>query len=257
MQRQKLAARLILFALTALLVAAAPAQGQGATPFDESDVFLELNHTDGDLGLHAKIDGDAWHKLFISSPDGKEKLRVVASGTLKSHGLTELFFESAEPGFDEVPPQRVLGRFKEGNWVISGTTIEGEELRSVDRLSHVLPAPPSGITISGVPAVENCDVVPLPSVSEPVIIRWDPVTRSHPTIGKTGPIEIVSYQLIVEFEHPVFGDLNFSVILPPDTTEFEVPAEFVALSDGELKFEILAREEHGNQTAIESCFEVE
>lgn len=253
MQRQTLAPYLIPLALTALLVAApAPA----ATPFDEADIFFELNHTDGDLGIHAKIDGDAWTKLTLSSPDGKEKLRVVASGTLKSHGLTELFFESAEPQFDEVPPARVFSRFKEGNWVISGTTIENEELRSVDRLSHVLPAPPSGITISGVPAVENCDVVPLPSVSEPVIIRWDPVTSSHPEVGKTGPIEIVSYQFIVEFEHPVLGDLNFSVILPPDTTEFEVPAEFTALSDGELKFEILAREEHGNQTAIESCFEI-
>lgn len=255
MQRQTLAPHLIPFALTALLVAAAPARG--ATPFDEADVFFELNHTDGDLGIHAKIDGDAWKKLMLASPDGKEKLRVVASGTMKNHGLTELFFESAEPSFDEVPPAKVFGRFKEGDWVISGTTIEDEDLRSVDRLSHVLPAPPSGITISGVPAAENCDAVPLPSVSEPVIIRWNPVTGSHPDIGKTGPIEIVSYQFIVEFEHPVLGDLNFSVILPPDTTEFEVPAEFVALSDGELKFEILAREGFGNQTAIESCFEIE
>ncbi len=254
MQRQMLAPYLVPFALTALLIAAAPAQG--ATPFDEADVFLELNHTDGDLGIHAKIDGDAWKKLTLASPDGKEKLRVVASGTLKNHGLTELFFESAEPGFDEVSPEKVLSRFKEGDWVISGVTIENDELRSVDRLSHVLPAPPSGITISGVPAADSCDAASLPSVSEPVIVDWDPVTRSHPSIGKTGPIEIVSYQFIVEFEHPVFGDLNFSVILPPDTTEFEVPSEFVALSDGELKFEILAREEHGNQTAIESCFEV-
>ena len=255
MQRQTLAPHLIPFALAALLVAAVPASG--AEPFDEGDVFLELNHTDGDLGIHARIDGDAWSKLTLESPDGKEKLRVVLSGTLKAHGLTELFFESAEPPFDEVPPGRVLGRFKEGNWVIRGTTIEGEELRSVDRLSHVLPAPPGGITLSGVPAVENCDVVPLPSVSEPVIIRWAPVTGSHPSIGKAGPIEIVSYEFVVELEHPVFGELAFNVTLPPDVTEFEVPAEMIELSDGELKFEIIAREEHGNQTAVESCFEVD
>ncbi|MCP4874615.1 MAG: hypothetical protein GY896_03945 [Gammaproteobacteria bacterium] len=27
-------------------------------PFDEARLFLELNDTDGDLGIHGKIDGD-------------------------------------------------------------------------------------------------------------------------------------------------------------------------------------------------------
>ena len=39
-------------------------------------------------------------------------------------------------------------------------------------------------------------------------------------------------------------------------TEFEVPAGLTDSGD-EIKFEILVRETTGNQTAIESCFEVE
>jgi hypothetical protein len=35
-----------------------------------------------------------------------------------------------------------------------------------------------------------------------------------------------------------------------------IPAEFLALGD-EFKYEILAREESGNQTAVESCFMIE
>ena len=238
----------------AALALAVVAPANGATPFDEADIFFELNNTDGDLGIHALIDGDAWQKLTFASPDGREKLRIVTSGTLKNHGLTELFFESAEPPFDELPPARVFQRFKEGDWEISGTTIEGDELESTDRLSHVMPAPPGGITISGVPAVANCDVVPLPSVSPPVVIKWAPVTTSHPSIGKTGPIEVVRYQLVLELEE--LDEVAFSVNLPPDVTEFEVPADFIALGDA-FKFEILVREETGNQTAIESCFEIQ
>ena len=86
-------------------------------------------------------------------------------------------------------------------------------------------------------------------------MNWDAVTTSHPTLGRSGPITVASYQFIAEFRHPVFGDLSVTVDLPPDVTEFEVPGEFVTLSGGELKFEIIVKEGlGGNQTATESCF---
>ena len=47
----------------------------------------------------------------------------------------------------------------------------------------------------------------------------------------------------------------FSVILPPDAREFTVPAQFIALGE-KFKYEVLAREESFNQTAVESCFEL-
>ena len=174
-------------------------------------MFFELNDTDGDLGLHALIDGQAWKRLEIEDPKERKMLDVAVTGRLGRQGLTEFFFESAEPPFDELPPAEFFKRFPEGKYEMSGVTLDREELESTDVLSHVIPAPPGGILISGVPAVANCDVTPLPSVSgdEPVIISWTPVTRSHPRIGKKGPIEIDMYRLIVEREEPSL--LTFSV----------------------------------------------
>lgn len=48
----------------------------------------------------------------------------------------------------------------------------------------------------------------------------------------------------------------FSVDLPPSVTELDVPAGFIELGE-EFKLEILVREASGNQTAVESRFEVE
>jgi hypothetical protein len=237
--------------LAAALLVSAPSR---AAEFDEFDIYFELNHTDGDLGIHALLDGDPWQRLVIESPDGKEKLRIVLTGTLRKHGLTELFFESAEPPFDELPTKKFFNRFKEGVWELEAETIagaEGEPLEGEDRLSHVMPAPAGGITLNGIPAAENCDSDPLPTVSVPVTIDWNPVTTSHPDIGKDGPIEIVRYELVLELESD--DSQVFSVRLPPNITSFEFPAAFLAL-DHEFKFEIIAREESGNQTAIESCF---
>ncbi len=222
-------------------------------PFDVASIFFELNHTDGDLGIHALIDGEPWKKLEIEDPRGNEILDISVRGRLRRQGLTEIFFESAEPSFDELPPKKFFRRFPEGEYEIEGTTLDGEELESTSWLSHVMPAPPLNVTVADAAAAEDCDVVPLPMVSEPVVIRWDAVVGSHPEIGEAGPIEVVKYQVVVEQE-----DLEavLSIDLPPDVTELEIPAGFIALGD-EFKFEILVREATGNQTAIESCFEVE
>jgi hypothetical protein len=229
-------------------------RGRQEIPFDEATIFFELNHTDGDLGIHALIDGDAWRSLTIEDPRGKKVLGVGVKGRLRAQGLTELFFESAEPPFDELPPEEFFERFPAGEYEIGGRTLEGEELESVVAVSQVMPAPAGNIQLSGVPAAENCDTVPLPSVGTPVVIDWDPVATSHPDVGAAGPIEVAKYQLVVEREEPTL--LVLSVDLPPDVTSFEVPEDFTALGDA-FKFEILVRAANGNQTAVESCFELE
>jgi hypothetical protein len=259
MNRSHPALLLVTSAAIALLAAAAPTRPAAAAAttrasFEEADLYFELNDTDGDLGLHARIDGDAWLRLEIESPGGEENLRVEASGSLGEQGMTEVAFESDEPSFDELPPAEFFARFPAGRWEISALTLDGEELESSDRLRHVMPAPAGNITLSGVPAAADCDVEPLPAVTTPVVIAWDPVTGPHPEIGDRGPIAIVGYQLVVEREEPSL--LVFAVDLPAEVTAFEVPADFTALGDA-FKFEIVARERSGNQTAVESCFEIE
>ena len=242
--------------ITVALVLAAPlvvAGDDDETPFDVASVYAELNDTDGDLGFHGLIDGDGWRRLRIEAPNERGLLNVRVQGRLGRQGLTEFFFESAEPTFDELPPEVFFRRFPEGEYEIEGLTLDGEELESIAEFTHLMPAPAGNVTVSGAPAAEDCDAV-LPVVSPPIVIAWDPIIESHPKIGRAGePVEIEMYQLVVELEEP--QELVYSIDLPPDVTQMAVPDGFIALAD-EFKFEILAREVSGNQTAVESCFVV-
>jgi len=225
--------------------------------FDEAFIFFELNNTDGDLGIHAKIDGDEWKKLKIEDSKGRSMLKIKVKGRLKKQGLTELFFESAEPIFDDLDPVDFFKRFPEGTYEIEAKTLEGEELESEVEVSHIMPAPPGGVNVNGMPADvvgEECDNSAT-SVSLPIIIDWEPVTMSHPDIGtpEGGPVAVTidSYEVVVEIDEdtPVL-----SIVLPSHITEIAIPDAFITLTT-EWKFEILAKLENGNATAVESCFE--
>jgi len=218
-------------------------------PFEVADLFFELNDTDHDLGIHGNIDGGTWLSLTIKTPADVRLLDLISRANLRRQGLTQLDFESAEPTFDELSPAAFFRRFPEGRYDIEAIAQDGTHMESTAVLSHIMPAPPRNITLSGVPAAENCDVTPLPSVPTPVVIDWDPVTTSHATVGKRGAVTIERYQLFVERE----GRVSFSVDLPPTVTRFTVPAGVTNLAR-EFKFEIIARATNNNNTAVESCF---
>jgi len=58
-------------------------------PFAEAEVFFELNDTDGDLGIHASIDGEAWKQLEMTDPNDRRILNIRAEGRLRRQGLTK------------------------------------------------------------------------------------------------------------------------------------------------------------------------
>lgn len=262
-------------AIAALTVGLSPAianedaDSEEELEFAVAEIFFELNNTDGDLGIHALIDGEPWKRLEIEDPNGRRQLSVKLSSRLRKQGLTEFFFESAEPPFDELDPLDFFARFPEGEYEIEGETIDGVEQESTTELTHVMPAP-AAPTVNGEPAAEVCDDedpdYDATETSAPVTIAWPAVTMSHPDADGAGagvqppvPVTIVNYEVVVEAEIEVAGeefDTKFSVILPPDVTSMTVPAEFIAQTD-EFKYEVLAREESYNQTAIESCFVIE
>ena len=249
--RQRLS-RLAMLVTTAFLVGGAgPGTANSAAPplrFSQAAVFLELNDTDGDLGIHAAIDGESWTDLEIEGPGDSELLDIHGRGRMRAQGLTQLSFESAEPSFDELDPADFFRRFPEGRYEIEGRTQEGGTIAGTAVLSHVLAAPPENVLINGAPAAESCDAESLPTVSAPVTIQWDRVTRSHPGIGKTGPIKVVLYQLFVEG-----NGFNLGLDLSPTVTQFRVPVGLTEPGQ-EFKFEIIARTTAGNNTAVESCF---
>ncbi|MFQ6005736.1 MAG: hypothetical protein ACE5OQ_09555 [Woeseia sp.] len=258
-------------ALGALIMAVAPyaasAQDSEKIPFADAEIFFELNNTDGDLGIHALIDGDGWKRLAIEDPDERKMLNVRVKGRLRRQGLTEIFFESAEPTFDELPPGVFFARFPEGEYEIAGTTLDGMELASEAELTHTIPAP-ANTRVNGLPTSDQCvdeDLITEIPDTGAITISWDPVMTSHPDVmgGGAGvqppiPVEIHNYEVVVEVEaenpdpagEPF--DAVFSVELPPWETETTLPDEFFELGD-EFKYEVLAREESFNQTAVESC----
>ena len=209
---------------------------------------------------------------LIEDTKERKMLDVIVKGRLRKQGLTEIFFESAEPAFDELDPEDFFHRFPAGTYEIEGTTLEGDELESEVELTHVMPAPPAPTVNAELMAVQCDDEEPgydATEVSAPVTIAWEPVTMSHP--DKEGPgagvwppveVTIVNYEVVLEVETDDEFTSVLSVVLPPDPDpdtgmiSFTVPEEFIDLGD-EFKYEVLAREESYNQTAVESCFVVE
>lgn len=248
---------------------AAPADDEGdeeELPFDEAHVFFELNHTDGDLGIHALIDGEAWKRLLIEDQGEKTILNVFARGRLRKQGLTEIFFESAEPSFDELSPRQFFRRFPAGIYEIEGTTLEGDELESAVDLTHRMPAPAEPM-VNGMAMAEQCDdeepgydATSVGPPGTPVTIAWPAVDSTHPDLGSpqgSPEITIHNYEVVVEAEIEGEGGEEFttvfSALVPPDVMSMTLPAEFLTQSDT-FKYEVLAREESFNQTAVESCF---
>jgi hypothetical protein len=267
-------------AVTLILGIAAPVAWAGGShhhhkpkleKFEEADIYFELNNTDRDLGIHGKVDGGPWKKIWLQDSRGRKLMKVTARGRLRKQGVTELFFESAEPTFDELRPEDFFNRFPEGIYKIFGISEDGNLLVGRSLIRHVMPAPPDGIDISGTsinPETVDCDEEApevTPEDNGDVVISWAPVDSSHPELGKSGPVEPALYQLVVEIELEMDGKeftSVYSVDLPPVVTQLTVPADFLAIGyddeeGGEYKFEILVKDKiGGNQTAIESCFAI-
>jgi hypothetical protein len=231
--------------------------------FSVAELFFELNDTDGDLGFHGKVDGEPWRQVTIENPSERLLMTIQNRGSLRQQGLTEFSFESAEPPFDELPPEAVFGRFPEGTYEIEGRGLDGMELESEVEVSHVMPAP-AVATVNGEPMATQCDPdepgYDAPAVSAPVTIAWVPVTGSHPSVGTPGmPVEIQHYEIVAESKIDVNGEefeSKFGTILPPTETEITIPPQYLALA-ATFKYEVLARSTNGNRTAVESCFLVE
>jgi hypothetical protein len=253
----RLAASIVAFLLVAVSVIGQQPQDtlesvdteEAQLSFTTADVFVELNDSDGDLGLHSSTTAPVpWELMKIIGPTGL-LIEFTTRPELSNQGMSQVDFESAEPSFDELPPSRFFRRHPEGRYAIVAHGVEGERIKSYANLSHVLAAPPGNIVINGMRAAPNCDS-PLPTVVAPVTISWDPVTTSHPRIGKSGNVRIARYQFFVERD-----TFNFGIDLPPSTTQFDIPAAMLA-GAGTYKYEIIAQTTTGNNTAHESCFRI-
>jgi len=226
------AAILPVLALLALSGGSATAQGP-SIPFEDVRMIIEVNSTDGDAGFQFFLDAESsWRSIQIYAPSGRKLLDIDAKGKLKDFGMTELFSESNEPPFDELPLQEFLARFPAGDYRFVGTTVDGRKLTGTATFSHDIPAgpvlvsPDEGAVVTG-----------------DVVIEWEPVPEP-------AGIDIVGYQVIVEGADPL---RVFQVDLASTATSVTVPPEFLA-PNTEYAVEVLAIETSGNQTITQASF---
>ena len=195
-------------------------------------IYFEYNATDKDLGVHVSIDGEDWRTLRIVDPKKHVIFNVAGRGGYKKVGLTELFFEGAEPELAHFPLDKLLALFPAGRYEFKGTTVEGGRIGGMGMLSHAIPDGPSVAATVG--------------PGDSVVISWSAVT-GPPKGFPDEPLEIAGYQVIV-------GE-SFQVIVPAQTTMVTVSPEVVAsLASGEQRFEVLAIATNGNQTLTVGSF---
>ena len=225
---------LALLALGAL--AAGPA---AAVELADAEIYIEINDTDGDAGIHLFLDGEGWRRMKLFNPDGQMVGLIKGKGGIGQQGLTELFFESAEPSFDVQPLDEFLALHPEGTYTFTGLTTDGEEIEGEAELTHVLPGAP----VLVFPVEEGVD----PEDAEFV---WQ-------AVADPAGSEIVRYIVIVVCETED-DEFEIEMEVNADTTSVTVAPEFLEQEDWEeCKWEVLAREASGNQTISEAEFEVD
>ena len=267
------------------LVAAAlvtlPAVAIAAEEFDEFGPLIEINATDGDIGFHVLLDGEAWKVAKIFDGDGDRMFKGKGTDDLDEQGITEIFMESAEPpcwfeednddvDWDEdevVDLEEFIDRFEEGTYKARGRTLEGERLRAEAEFTHNIPAAPEtevvvvGTTVtikfSSGSDLGKCDYPPdlIPDPMGVEVVRWEIVLEPNEDELPDGELP---------------DDLAFAVFtiqLPADSDNWMsemsvvVPQEYVnAYLDervNQFKYEVGAKEESGNQTFTEQEFEIE
>jgi hypothetical protein len=218
---------------TVLSALAAVIAGVGATDtwaakkqLSIARVYWEYNASANDLGVHVFLDGEDWRELAIVNPQGRVIFEVEGKGPYQNLGMTELFFEGAEPSLAEVPLAELLSLFPEGKYRFTGRTVEGDVISGMSAFTHAIPDGPSNL--SAALGLDNS-----------LVIGWDEVT-APPAGFPDRPLHIVAYQVIVE---------KFQVTVPGTVFSVTVPPEYVqTLSPGAHLFEVLAIEAGGNQT---------
>jgi len=202
-------------------------------PLKDARLKIELNSTDQDAGVQVFIDADPWKTMDIFDPYGKMIFRATNRGRLAKQGGTELFLESGEPNFSEVPLEEFLKRFPQGNYRIVGRGLNGEKYVGSAKFTHNIPAGPLLVS-----PLEGAVVDPYNTV-----VMWQPVAAPNGS-------PIIGYQVLVvkpDSGLPAIPKIILDVMMPATATSMTVPPGFL-LPDSEYEWEVLAIENGGNQT---------
>ena len=239
--KRKMAVVLIAMAVLVAASFSTADAGREVVKFKDARMKIEVNDTDGDAGVQVFLDSDPWKWIEIYNPRGRLLFESETAGMFAKQGGTELFLESGEPSFDEVPFEEFLARFPEGKYRFRGEGVDGERFVGTARLTHDVPDGPRLISpLEGGPLVDP----------DHAVVRWEPV---DPPNGSP----IIAYQVIIvlpETGLAALPKIALDVMMPPTATSLAVPPGFLR-RDTEYEWEVLAIEKSGNQTLSSSFFQ--
>lgn len=201
---------------------------------------FEINATDGDGGVQLFLDAEPWKRMSIFDQNGRRIFTAVTKGIMAKQGGTELFLESAEPTFDELPLEELLERWPAGRYDFRGRGLDGEIYVGSAQLTHDLPDGP--VLVSPIEGAA-------PQDPANTVVRW---RRVPPANGSP----IIAYQvLVVEPDTGITAlpTMSLDVMMPPTANRLEVPPGFLQPGT-EYEWEVLAIERGGNQTLSSSTF---
>ncbi len=244
MERKHLMSKALLAAAAAVVV-----MGTGTTVatakepcggFEECKVLIEINATDGDVGLHFLMDGEGLNSAKIKDPNGETIFKDEAKGPMLKQKLTETFVESAEPFCKKklkeeaddvvVTLEKFLNRWMAGPYRFRGTGDDGERSRGKTRLSHKIPAAPASVMFDGsvISWASGDDLGECASNTKLGDLVTAGVLPQHPMDVNVAAWEVV-FEPDVEDGDPT-GALEFSIRVAGDiaTKEVTVPADYLA-----------------------------
>jgi hypothetical protein len=208
--------------------------------FKDARMKIETNDTDGDAGVQVFLDSEPWKWIEIYDPRGVRLFRSETAGIFAKQGGTELFLESGEPSFDEVPFEEFLARFPEGKYRFRGLGTEGERYVGTATLTHDVPDGPELVSpLEGGPLVDP----------DHAVVRWEPVEAPNGS-------PIIAYQVIIvqpDTGLAALPKITLDVMMPSSATSLAVPSGFLQ-RDTEYEWEVLSIESSGNQTLSSSFF---
>ncbi len=210
---------------------------QARIPLADAAIFIEVNDTDGDAGIQIFLDGEGWDFMSVRDPSNDPITDIFTDGPVGNQGITELFFESAEPSFDEQPLEDLLALFPEGEYTFNGTTADGMPLTGSAPLTHALPpAPLLLLPLEGDTGIDPGDVV----------IQWMPNVGPPRLRAKTVGYEVVVTSLDKK-------PRSFSVEVGAKARSVTVPPEFTQRKT-DYKVRVVAIEKRGNRMISEVTF---
>jgi hypothetical protein len=242
MRTTRLAGAAVLLSIGSLAPPALAQRGddRDVVALKDARLKFEINATDLDGGVQVFIDADPWKEMSIYGPDGRRIFTSTTKGRIAKLGGTELFLETGEPPFSELPLDQLLRRFPEGEYRFRGRSLEGERMEGTAVLSHDIAAGPRLVS-----PIEGSG----PQDPDATTVVWEPVA---PPNGSP----IIGYQVLVvqpDTGMTALPKITLDVMMPPTATSMAVPPGFLQPGT-EYEWEVLAIEEGGNQTLSSAFF---